>query len=89
MFRTLVTCGLLLAAGSAAFPTRAEHSLVRQGLHAGGTTQSSGAGYELAGTLGQAAPGPAAGGDHQLDGGFLWPLGERTEALFQNGFEDV
>ena len=85
MFRDLLLGGLLVAAAS---PTQADPVIQGYAIHAGGTSRASGGGYELAGTLGQPAPGPSGGGEYALDAGFLGPVdGVRADAVFNNGFE--
>lgn len=56
----------------------------------GGTTDTSGGGYTLAGTIGQPVAGLAAGGGYTLDAGF-WqsmPAAISGGPIFNDGFED-
>lgn len=87
MFRYALFAGLLIAA---AIPAQADPVIERYAIHAGGASRASGGSYELAGTLGQAAPGPSGGGEYVLDAGFLGPVeGVRVDAVFNNGFEEA
>lgn len=55
----------------------------------GGTTQSAGAGYTLAGTIAQPVAGTSSANAVTLHAGFLQPTDlARGDALFSNGFED-
>jgi len=85
MLRYALFGDLLIAA---ALPAQADPVIARYAIHAGGTSRASGGSYELAGTLGQAAPGPSSGGEYVLDAGFLGPVDRvRADAVFNNGFE--
>lgn len=56
----------------------------------GGTTDTSGGDYSLAGTIGQPVAGLAAGGGYTLDAGF-WqsmPAAISGGPIFNDGFED-
>ncbi len=58
---------------------------------ASGGGRSTGGGFTLTGTVGQAeaAPTPSTGGAFRLRGGWLGaPAAPRPDALFGNGFED-
>jgi hypothetical protein len=87
--RTLrLSAGLLLLAagnlGAQAF------DVPRHAIAAGGG-RSTGGGFTLTGTVGQAeaATAPATGGAFRLRGGWLGaPAAPRPEAVFASGFED-
>lgn len=55
----------------------------------GGTTQSQGGDYTLAGTIAEPVAGASGNGTLQLDSGFWQPaLAPLPEVLFSDGFED-
>jgi hypothetical protein len=86
-----VLAAAALAAAAAADSIGAQASggpfeLPRQ-VVAAGATRAQGAGFALAGTLGQANSGPAGAGVYQLNGGFQRGNQGSVVALFGDGFE--
>jgi hypothetical protein len=79
----LGACCLLLAAGSlAAAQTGTDYDLSWWTVDGGGSTWSTGGGYQLSGTAGQPDAGLLAGGGYTLGGG-SWGGGETTAASYK------
>lgn len=73
----LVLCIVaLLALVGSAFANAPEGYDLSWKVIGGGGGRATSAEYALEGTIGQAAIGPASGGNYQLGGGFWYGLGE-------------
>lgn len=85
-----IMAGALLLAIPLAVAQGGDYDIVRQSID-GGAQTAEGAGYRLAGTLGQPDAAPvASGGDYALRGGFHRPAAESVpseDLLFADGFE--
>ena len=66
----LLVTALLLAQRAAAGQTGGGYDLTWNSIDGGGATFSTGGGYSLGGTIGQADAGAASGGAYALSGGF-------------------
>ena len=61
---------LLFSIGTAQAQTGGGYDLTWNSIDGGGATFSTGGGYSLGGTIGQADAGAASGGAYSLNGGF-------------------
>lgn len=73
MRRTTIVLAILtalLSGQAAGAQTGGGYDLTWNSIDGGGATFSTGGGYSLGGTIGQADAGPASGGAYSLSGGF-------------------